>query len=902
MKRFLSILLLLAGAVSCADSGPKESSLPKMSVSANSLTIDGSAGEDLPSFGVTIDGADYTQYGFEVGDRIRIISAKGLDVVMEAESAGTHGIQFKGDFQPVAAVDTYYALYPEHLRVDSRGRVVVDLRELGQDGTSTHAAVLAAVSENVEGENIHFDFRPINTILYVRADRITPPFSEVELDTKPLHSRGMPVSYAYNIQSREYEVYEYASSLRLHHLLPGLEEGFFVSLAPYDYAHPDMLPTPLDLRIVTRTTGGGRVRKVLNSPNLKLGYSYTTTLQMPESYLNSITTYDQGVDCVEAVVAYANLEEIRCLITPEMDREFTAQEVFELGEPINGGVAPETTSASAPRARISALNKHLFAGLDSNTPYMMYAASKLEGSEGTEYLLVSSETRTLNEGGKMELFMDDPKSTSIKASLTVYDYDEVRVLLSEDGSLEDPKEIFEMGEHPGKDYGPSAYKAYRLEYTGLNHTTRYTLYAVGMFEDSGHYGLLKQTAVTKGLDLRVKVNDVTESYIWARADNNGYDQVRFYLSEDGSITDAKWVFEHGERPNSTSNSEGTIYTHYFKDPNLDYGKTYTIYCAGSYHDQEYALVTTSVTTSGLDPKVYCGAQSSYSYYKSGKITTANEMYNTAIAIGGFFETSVDEWPAYAYSTYEGIWDKDIVAAGIRVYVPGTSEPLIDRPLSFGDGYIGFTDTAGITYEELDLGVYAVKTYVTIYNGSTFYSEEKILQITGIPYDTQRGACHGFYSPDSRDFMDFYTDSQLKFYWEECNNGDKSGVVAWCGHDGVMLQSNLKAPRWPQILSPKFYVPEPFYVKGYMEAIQASGIDPVTVSLSQSTELGGDYEENGEQVHMVRLDLHFLKTDSATSAPVLMTHDYPCFQIEHESAFYLPMTSVLDLRLLYSLPE
>ena len=902
MKRFLSILLLCVGMVSCADSGPEENNLPKVSVSANSLTLEGEAGEDLPSFGVTIDGADYTQYGFEVGDQIRIVSEKGLNVVMEAESAGTHGIKFKGDFQPVAAVDTYYAVYPAHVGLFSNGEVEVDLRLLEQDGTSSRAAVLAAVSEQVEGANIHFDFRPINTILYVRADRLTTPFSEVVFESNPRHDRGVPVCYTYDLRDGEYEINDYASSLSLWRLAEGLVDGLFVSLAPYNYGSPNILIHSLDLRIVAQTTGGGRVRKVLEKPNLKLGYSYTTTLKMPEAYLNSITTTKRETTRVEALVTYDNLEEIRCLITPDLDREFTAQELFELGEPLNGGVVPEESAASAPRSRTSGSQKHLFTGLEPETQYMMYAASKLEGAEGVEYLMVSSETSTESEGGKMELTIYEPEATSIKASLTVYDYDQVRVLLSEDGSLEDPKEIFEMGEHPGTDYAPSGYKAYRLEYDGLKHTTRYTLYAVGRFEATDHYGMLKQTAVTKGLDLRVRVNDVTEEFVWARADNSGHDQVRFYLSEDGSITDARWVFEHGERPNSTSNSEGTIYTHYFKDPDMDYGKTYTIYCAGSYRDQEYTLATTTVTTTGLDPKVYCGAESSYGYYKSGKITTANEMYNTAIAIGGFFEAAGDTWPAYAYSTYEGVWDKDIVAAGVRVYVPGTSEPVIDRQLGFEDGYIGFYDTAGISYEELDLGVYAVKSYITLDDGSTIYSEEKILQITGIPYDAKRGNCHGFYSTDSRDFMDYYTDSQLKFYWEECNNGDMSGVVAWCGHDGVMLQSNARAPRWPQILSPKFYVPEPFYVKGYMEAIQASGIDPVTVSLSQSTELGGDYEENGEQKHMVRLDLHFLKTDSATSAPVLMTHDYPCFQIEHECALYLPMTSVLDLRLLYSLPE
>lgn len=342
----------------------------------------------------------------------------------------------------------------------------------------------------------------------------------------------------------------------------------------------------------------------------------------------------------------------------------------------------------------------------------------------------------------MELTVFDPGATWIKADIICTGYDDVRYLISEDGTMSDPEQVFEMAEDAGINHGGAGYDVYRFEKQGLEPLTRYKVYAVGKFEKSGTYHMEKGSTVTLPMSLRVTVNSVTEESIWARAQFEGYEEVKFYLSEDAGITDVKWLLEHGEAPNGPGSDN--VSTYHFTDLDLDYDKTYTIYCAASYGDEYYDFATTQVKTAGLDPKVYCGAMSSYSYYQDGLLSTANEMCNTAIAIAGLMVSSDKTlWPAYACSTYEGIWDKDIESAGVVVYIP------------------------------------------------------------------------------------------------------------------------------------------------------------VTLSLSQSTEHAGDYSENGEQVHMIRLDLHFLKRISATSAPVMLTNEYPCFQIEHESALPLTHTLVEDLRIFYA---
>lgn len=501
----------------------------------------------------------------------------------------------------------------------------------------------------------------------------------------------------------------------------------------------------------------------------------------------------------------------------------------------------------------------------------------------------------------MELTVFDPGATWIKADIICTGYDDVRYLISEDGTMSDPEQVFEMAEDAGINYGGADYDVYRFEKQGLEPLTRYTVYAVGKFEKSGTYHMEKGSTVTLPMSLRVTVNSVTEESIWARAQFEGYEEVRFYLSEDAGITDVKWLLEHGEAPNGPGSDN--VRTYHFTDLDLDYDKTYTIYCAASYGDEYYDFATTQVKTAGLDPKVYCGAMSSYSYYQDGLLSTANEMCNTAIAIADLMVSSDKTlWPAYASSTYEGIWDKDIESAGVVVYIPGTSNYILDVSLPFYEGYIGYLDGTSITYDQIGWGTYAVKAYIKIKDGGpTFYSDEKILHITGIPYDSRNGSCYGFYSEDSwlqNVSEGGYTEAQLKYFWEECSTGDETSVMGWVGHEGVMLQP-LRTPHWPQILSPKFYIPEPFSVQGYMKGFQAGGVDPVTLSLSQSTEHAGDYSENGEQVHMIRLDLHFLKRISATSAPVMLTNEYPCFQIEHESALPLTHTLVEDLRIFYA---
>lgn len=893
MKKLLYLLLFSLFALSCETDKQVNNTLPdRVEITADSKSIENDGYEgDLPSWGVGIGGSYYTEYSFEVGDQVRILSDGGVDVVMTATASGKTGIKFEGDFKPLLATDTYYALYPATLDMVD-GKVIVDVDKLNQDGTASHAAVLAAMSENVTGDKIHFDFKPINVILHVGIDNGGVMMQKATFDIHPNNYTG----YYYDIRTGEstpiVESGSEATPLQFT-MAPGIKEEFFISLPPYKRSEGDLVAMKVE-----GVDGSSAVKK-FDMNELKAGYSYTTIVNWQKHALYGIFPQGVGASYIDSYVVSDHLEEIRCLIVPEGYETLTALEIFEHGEAVNGGSASE---------RIS---KHKFEELTEDTTYVILAAGRYTNDEGEKcYLSAKSEpitTVALDSYVTVNLF-----SYSRTAHAYIYGYgynyktDEMHALLSTDDTLTDAKAIYDAGEKIIWSYNNHSrepyYVSYLAEYEKLVPSTKYTLYAVG--NKGGYYQMEKVSFVTSALEINARVLKVTEDYIWCRADHTGYDEIRFYFSEDPNLTDAKAIFDMGEVANSTKSGSNGVYlqTHYLMGDyiqEMKYNTTYTIYTVGKYNDGDsYGLASTEVTTTGCDPKVVCGARSSYTFYKNHNFGVANEMHTAAIALGAYVEgPNGSGAPTYAYSTYEGIWDKDIVSAGVEVYTPGTSD-VINVPLPFADGYIGANSGAYIGYEEIDLGTYAARAYILVDDGTMIYSDEIILHVTGVPYDTENGACHGFYTTDSINWLDMYTDEQHKFYWEECNNGDKSGVVAWMGHDGVTLQSNLKAPRWPQILSPKFYIPEPFYVQGYMKALQASGIDPVTVSLSQSTEMGGDYEVNGEQEQMVALDLYFLKTRSATSKPVKMTDEYPCFQIEHESALPLPTTCIERLKIEY----
>lgn len=893
MKKLLYLLLASIVVVSCETDKQVDNTPPeRVEITADSKAIESDGNEgDLPSWGVGIGGSYYTEYSFEVGDKVRILSDGGVDVIMTATEAGKTGIKFDGDFKPVLATDTYYALYPATLDMVD-GRVVVDVEKLNQDGTASHAAVLAAVSENVSGDKIHFDFKPINVILHVGIDNGGVMLRQATFEIYPNNYSG----YYYDIRTGESTAIEESASEATplqFTMAPGIKEEFFISLPPYKRAEGDLVAMKVE-----GVDGSSAVKK-FDMKELKAGYSYTTIVDWQKFALYGIFPQNVASSYIDSVIVSDHLEEVRCLIVPEGYEGLTAEEIFELGEPVNGGFTSE---------RIS---KHKFSELTEDSTYVLLAAGCYTDDEGEKcYLSAKSEpVTTVAIDAYVSITLYNYSRTAT-AYIYGYDYDykndEMHVLLSTDDTLTDAKAIYDAGEKLIWSYKNTSkapyYVSYDVEFDKLKPSTKYTVYAVG--NKGGYYQLEKKSFVTSALEINAKVLNVTEDYIWCRADHTGYDEIRFYMSDNPNLTDAKAIFDMSEVANSTTSGSNGVYlqTHYLMGDyilNMRYDTTYTIYAVGKYNDGDsYAIATTEVTTAGCDPKVVCGARSSYSFYKNKNYGVANEMHSAAIALGAYVEgPNGSGAPTYAYSTYEGIWDRDIVSAGVLVYTPGSSD-VLDVPLPYSDGYIGGYSDAYIDYETLGLGTYAAKAYIKVKEGTIIYSDEIILQVTGIPYDTDNGACHGFYSTDSFNWMDMYNEDQLKFYWEECNNGDKSGVVAWMGHDGVMLQSNLKAPRWPQILSPEFYVPEPFYVKGYMKVIQASGIDPVTVSLSQSTELGGDYEVNGEQEQMVALDLHFLKTKSGTSKPVQMTKEYPCFQIEHESALPLPLTCVEHLKIEY----
>lgn len=113
MRRLLAILAVATLFVACTDDKP---SMPQQMGVTGSFTPTDSSDDDSqqepPIWGVEIGGETLTEYTFAAGDKIRLVSERGVDVVLTAESAGSKGIRFNGDFRPVAEVDTYYAIYP----------------------------------------------------------------------------------------------------------------------------------------------------------------------------------------------------------------------------------------------------------------------------------------------------------------------------------------------------------------------------------------------------------------------------------------------------------------------------------------------------------------------------------------------------------------------------------------------------------------------------------------------------------------------------------------------------------------------------------------------------------------------------------------------------------------------
>lgn len=199
MKKFGFAILALMAIVGCSSNEEQTLVRPSGRVTASSHTVEAQNGSSLlpPMIGMEIGGAAYTEYTFEAGDQIRIVSEKGLNVVLTAEQGGKEGIRFVGDFQPVAETDSYWAIYPATYALQPDGTFHVDNYYENQTGEDKDVALLAARAEHVSGSDLHLEFYPINTILHVAIENGPESFDFATLE--PLDSSGFVTNGTYYI-------------------------------------------------------------------------------------------------------------------------------------------------------------------------------------------------------------------------------------------------------------------------------------------------------------------------------------------------------------------------------------------------------------------------------------------------------------------------------------------------------------------------------------------------------------------------------------------------------------------------------------------------------------------------------------------------------------------------------
>ena len=294
----------------------------------------------------------------------------------------------------------------------------------------------------------------------------------------------------------------------------------------------------------------------------------------------------------------------------------------------------------------------------------------------------------------------------------------------------------------------------------------------------------------------------------------------------------------------------------------------------------------------LRGSVSCGARTSYDYYKDGAWEFANKMTDIAVLLGS--EVTIDgvSYNTNATSTYTDIYDDEISDAGVILRKNGSGVDM-KYSLPFGDGIIGKDCEFNLDFESIEWAEYLATAYVTLKDGRTLLSDARHIVVTGLPYDTQEGLYHGFYTVDEKTWGESAMDERyMKFFWYDISNGslDLTDNTKWYGHGGVGLHAATF--RWAQILSPKFCIPQTTDVKVSWE-LQNSYAE-VQVGMFFSTPEGDDNPED-----LFAVDIKAGETLELTSPKVGMTPDYPCIQIEHRTAQILPSSVVRYMRVEYA---
>lgn len=193
---------------------------------------------DYDATRVTVEGEKFTDVKWEQGDEITLVSEAGVNVVMQAESAGDSDVRFKGDGTYAAEVDTYYAVYPA---VDIAGDVAtIDLSVQ----SANDAAMLVSTTRNAKPGDIPMSFKPANSLLHVAVSGVE---SLAKAEFSSFDGSNIASTFSYNFSTEETSM---GGSTKAYVVENPAVEGFFFSL-----------PANLDMTgyIVTLTDGAGNV-------------------------------------------------------------------------------------------------------------------------------------------------------------------------------------------------------------------------------------------------------------------------------------------------------------------------------------------------------------------------------------------------------------------------------------------------------------------------------------------------------------------------------------------------------------------------------------------------------------------------------------------------------------------
>lgn len=276
MKKFLLFITGLLLLVACTKhDDPATDKTGDFNVAGSYIT---------PEIGVTIGGAYYTEYSWEVGDMVSIFSSGGIGkespAVIIAQDAGDKGIKFKGNFDYAADVDNYFALYPA--QADFKSYTFTKDYKI-QDGTDKNAALLTASALSAEKGKVHFSFKPSNSLLRVEITGDDKPASLNTVRLRHLDGSEVVTGFTFDIISQVCQSnFTKSSEIIITNPDP---EGFFIALPP-DVEMKDF--------VLIFESNNGILAQKYNAKTFKKGYTYTTTFEwkMPTLTCGARTSYD----------------------------------------------------------------------------------------------------------------------------------------------------------------------------------------------------------------------------------------------------------------------------------------------------------------------------------------------------------------------------------------------------------------------------------------------------------------------------------------------------------------------------------------------------------------------------------------------------------------------------------